>query len=144
MNNAHAICKAADAPLTRVHFRWRSSQRLECVKAIRTAVALGYDTRAALLAGLPQFSLNRLVLALEHLIGGRGAEIVGDRLVLSADLALFDGLVNTPLDLPVAPEQCSANLIQDILARLGIADPVAALTLLRFDVQLLGDVHGAE
>lgn len=143
MNTAPAVGMATDAALTRVHFRWRAPQRLECVQAIRTAVALGYNTRAALLAGLPQFSVTRLVLALDHLIAGGVAEIVADRLVLSADLALFDGLVGHPLDLPVTPDQCSATLIQDILARLGIANPAAALTLLRFDAQSLGDVHGA-
>ena len=143
MNTATAVVTATGAPMTRVHFRWRTPQRLECIRAIRTAVALGYDTRAALLAGLPQFSVDRLVLALEHLIAGGAAEVVAERLALSADLALFDGLVDTPLDLPVAPAQCSAKLIQEVLGRVGIADPVSALTLLRFDAQPLGDVHGA-
>lgn len=128
---------------TRLSFRWQPWRQKECYQAIHAAVGLGYDTRDALLAVLPQFSVNRLVLALDALIAADAAVISAGRLILIPDLHLLDALVRSPLVLPLEPAECTESVVRDILRRLGIANPAGAMGLLRFDAQSIGGCDGA-
>ncbi|MDN7894381.1 hypothetical protein QZM93_37910 [Burkholderia cepacia] len=128
---------------TRLTFRWHPGRQKECYQAIHAAVGLGYDTRDALLAVLPQFSVNRLVLALDALIAADAAVISSGRLILVPDLRLLEVLVQSPLVLPLEQAECTEPVVRDILRRLGVANPVGAMSLLRFDAQSIGGSDGA-
>lgn len=125
-------------PETRLSFRWRSSNAKECYLAICEAVRLGYDTREALLAVLPQFSVNRLVLALDALIAAGMAQVDCGCLSVSKDMQIVETLASGQmLELPIEVDafERDRTLIQEILAHLGLENPTGAMLLLGYTIE---------
>jgi hypothetical protein len=124
---------------TRLSFSWHPARHKECYQAIHAAVRLGHNTRDALVAALPQFSVNRLLLALDALIAAEAAAIHDGRLTVAQDLQRMEALVqSSPLMLPLKRTDCTAAVVADILRRLGVTNPAGAMGLLRFDAQAIG------
>lgn len=125
-------------PKTRVTFRWKDYDSKECYLAIYEAVRFGYNTRETILDVLPQFSINRLVLALDKLIASGMAEISFGHLSISDDMLILDVLVKgEPLELPIAFEKLERNspLLNEILSYLGLKNPSGAQELLKFSIK---------
>lgn len=118
---------------TRLTFRWRSIRNREGYVAICQAVRAGYDTRDVLLAALPQFSHNRLLSALDSLLGAGMAWIERGSLVVSEDMHIIETLADgKPLGLPIAAGILKPDIAlqRELLSHLGLRDPDGALSLL--------------
>ncbi|CAG9269766.1 hypothetical protein [Paraburkholderia caribensis] len=128
---------------TRLTFSWHPARHKECYQAIHAAVRLGYNTRDAIVAALPQFSVNRLMLALESLIAAEAATVRDCQVTLAQDMQLLETIVQSPLFLPLKRTECTVPVVVDILRRLGVTNPAGAMGLLRFDAQSTGGRDGA-
>lgn len=122
---------------TQLTFSWRSRNIKECYIAICAAVRSGYCTREEIIEVLPQFSFNRLVLALDDLIASRMAQINFDQLTLSEDMIIVEALAaGRTIDLPIAADMLkSTGAMRDILGRLGLQNISGALELLRYEIK---------
>lgn len=133
----------ARIPNTKLTFRWRTTNAKECYLAICEAVRSGYNTREALLAALPQFSLNRLVLALDALIASGMAHANFGCLSVSDDMLIVEALAEDhTLELPIKTEALTHNspLLYEILSHLGLQNPSGALVLLSHRIKEVQDV----
>lgn len=95
---------------------------------------MGYNTREALLAVLPQLSVNRLVQALDHLLAANMAHVNMGTLTINNDMRIVEALAAGPaLDLPLDSDRLVRNdpLLSDILMALGVQNPSGALALLK-------------
>lgn len=129
-------------PPIRLTFSWRVMNAKECYLAICAAVRSGFDTRETLLAALPQFSVNRLVMALDTLIAADMAHINIGRVVIDNDMLLIEALAaGHPLDLPLEAQQVARNapLLNAILLGIGIKNPAGALVLLKSRIEEIKD-----
>lgn len=121
-----------------LNFRWRQGRLTEYYVAICTAVRAGHRTREALLAVLPQFSRQRLILALESLMTADMVWIELNMLVVSEDLPIIEALVEgEALSLPIAVADLKGNLslLHEILRRIGVCNPVGTIALLAYDIK---------
>lgn len=118
---------------SQITYRWqRSKQNLkEPIYAIYYAVKHGYNTREDLLAALPQFSKNRLLLALDALLSANLAEINLNVLSVSDDVAIIQKIVNDPIDLDMAAEDVTPPVIRQISIAIGLSNPAGIDALLR-------------
>ncbi|WP_122439463.1 hypothetical protein [Pseudomonas viridiflava] len=126
----------------RLKFGWRSPHAKECYAAICEAVRMGYDTKDALLHVLPQFSLNRLVMALDSLLAAEVAQVNMNTLTINPDMLILETLAaGQAMDLPLAPELLVRNdpLLAEILAAIGVQNPGGALTLLKPKIEEIKD-----
>lgn len=126
---------------TTLKFRWRNGRQKDYYFAICAAVKAGYRSRQALLAALPQFSSQRLVLALEALIAAKMAWIEVNTLVISEDMAIVQALASAEaLNLPLDSSSIKNNpaLLHEILAHMGLHNPADALALLSYDIKEAG------
>lgn len=123
---------------TKLIFSWRSRNAKEGYLAICEAVRSGYNTREALLAVLPQFSPNRLVLALETLIASEMAYVNGSYLSVSDDMLIVEKLIaGQALELPIDCEVLKSKraLLDGILSQLGLQNPSKIWGLLNIDIK---------
>jgi len=119
-------------------FRWRQGRLTEYYFAICTAVRAGHRTREALLAVLPQFSKQRLILALESLMTADMVWIELNMMVVSEDLATIEALVEgDALNLPIDATDLKGNLslLHEVLRRIGIRNPTGTISLLAYDIK---------
>ena len=131
-----------DIPPVRLTFSWRAMNAKECYLAICAAVRFGFDTRETLLAALPQFSVNRLIVALDTLIAAEMAYINMGRLTIDKDMLIIEALAaGHPLDLPLEMQQLKRTppLLNAILLSLGIKNPAGSLVLLKSRVEEIKD-----
>lgn len=121
-----------------LNFRWRQGRLTEYYAAICMAVRAGHRTREALMTVLPQFSQQRLVLALESLMAAGMVWIELNMLVVSEDLPIIETLVEgEALSLPIAVADLKGNLslLHEILRRIGVHDPAGTISLLAYDIK---------
>lgn len=126
----------------RLKFSWRSPHAKECYVAICEAVRMGYGTKDALLQVLPQFSINRLVMALDSLLAAEVAQVNMNTLTINPDMLILETLAaGQALDLPLAPDLLVRNnpLLAEILAAIGVRNPGGALTLLKPTIEEIKD-----
>jgi hypothetical protein len=122
----------------KLKFQWRKAHSKECYVAICDAVRLGYDTNEALSAALPQFSINRLVLALDHLLAAHMAHLNMNTLTVDNDMLIVETLAaGQVLELPLEAEQLVRNdpLLSEILLGIGVQNPAGVLALLKPKVE---------
>lgn len=126
----------------KLKFLWRSPHSKECYIALCDAVRLGYDTKESLLAVLPQFSVNRLVMGLDNLLAASMAHINMGTLSIDPDMRILETIVaGQALDLPLDSEELVSNdpLLIKILMAIGVQNPAGALTLLKPKVEEVKD-----
>lgn len=118
----------------KLSFQWRSSQSKECYIAISEAVRLGYNTNDALLAVLPQFSINRLVQGLDKLLAAEMAHLNMETLSIDDDMRIVEALAAGQV---LHGEQLDRNdpLMSKILMGIGVRNPAGALALLKPKVE---------
>lgn len=122
----------------KLSFQWRIWQLKECYIAISEAVRLGYNTNDALLAVLPQFSINRLVQGLDQLLAAEMAHLNMETLSIDEDMRIVEALAaGQVLELPLHGEQLDRNdpLMSKILMGIGVRNPAGALALLKPKVE---------
>jgi len=103
-------------------------------------VELGYNTNDAILAALPQFSVNRLVLGLDKLLAAGMAHLNMSTLSIDTDMRIVEALAaGQALELPLEAEQLQRNdpLLCKILQGIGVQNPSGALSLLRPKVEVI-------
>lgn len=126
----------------KLKFNWRSPHSKECYIALCEAVRLGYNTKDALLAVLPQFSVNRLVMGLDNLLSASMAHVNMGTLTIDPDMRIVETLVaGHALNLPLDSEQLVSNdpLLIKILMAIGVQNPSGALTLLKPKIEEVKD-----
>jgi hypothetical protein len=126
----------------KLKFLWRSPHSKECYIALCDAVRLGYNTKEALLAVLPQFSVNRLVMGLENLISASMAHVNIGTLSIDPDMQIVEALVaGRALSLPLDAEEFVRNdpLLIKILMTIGVQNAAGALTLLKPKIEEVKD-----
>ncbi|AZL73959.1 MULTISPECIES: hypothetical protein [Pseudomonas] len=131
---------ASKSPQVRLSFQWQTPHSKECYVAICEAVELGYNTNDAILAALPQFSVNRLVLGLDKLLAAGMAHLNMSTLSIDTDMRIVEALAaGQALELPLEAEQLQRNdpLLCKILQGIGVQNPSGALSLLRPKVEVI-------
>ena len=132
---------------TAIQIRWRREvYSAECL-AIIYALDSTFNTREELLHVLPQFSKNRLEVALESLFIYQLVSQQVDQLILSPDARRIDELTMQPdLILPVSTGDVTLSFMLKLLGKLGFENPGIALGAIYFnstsaDVCLVGEKH---
>lgn len=126
----------------KLKFLWRSPHSKECYIALCEAVRLGYKTKETLLAVLPQFSVNRLVMGLDNLLAANMAHVNMGTLTIDPDMRIVETLAaGQALGLPLDSEQLVRNdpLLIKILMAIGVQNPAGALTLLKLKIEEVKD-----
>lgn len=126
----------------KLKFLWRSPHSKECYIALCDAVRLGYNTKEVLLAVLPQFSVNRLVMGLDNLLAASMAHVNMGTLSIDPDMQILEALTaGQVLGLPLDSEQLVRNdpLLIKILMTIGVQNPAGALTLLKPKIEEVED-----
>ena len=115
---------------TEISFHWRNANLKDAILAISYAVSLGYDTRELLQQALPQFSKNRLLLALDLLFSSGMASVNLGVLSVSNDIKIIDQMVETKIQLPIAEEEITPPVKRKIALSLGLSNPAGIDVLL--------------
>ncbi|WP_312410249.1 hypothetical protein [Pseudescherichia sp.] len=118
-----------------LQFYWRRQDIKEAIFAVTKAVEAGYDTKDRLLQALPQFSLNRIAMAIDSLISAGMAENNLGVLTIHPDMNIVFELFKTKLVLPVSSEHRKIpELRRLIISKLGCKNPAGVEALLHIQI----------
>lgn len=115
---------------TEITFHWRDKNLKDAVLAIYYAVAWGYNTQEKLLMALPQFSKNRLLLALDLLFTSGMASANLGVLTVSEDIRLIERIVETKFVLPIQVDDLTAPVKRKVALGLGLKNAAGIDVLL--------------
>jgi hypothetical protein len=115
---------------TEITFHWRKKNLKDAVLAISYAVAWGYNTQEKMLLALPQFSKNRLLLALDLLFSSGMASANLGVLTVSEDIHLIEQIVESKFELPIQEADLTPPVRRKIALGLGLKNPAGIDVLL--------------
>lgn len=115
---------------TELTFHWRNKNLKDAVLAIYYTVAWGYNTRDKLLMALPQFSKNRLLLALDLLFSSGMASANLGVLTVSEDIRLIEQIVGMKFDLPFSEGELTPPVKRKVALGLGLKNAAGIDVLL--------------
>lgn len=115
---------------TEITFHWRDKNLKDAVLAIYYAVARGYSTQDKLLMALPQFSKNRLLLALDLLFSSGMASANLGVLTVSEDIRLIEQIVDEKFELPIQVVELTPSVKRKVALGLGLKNAAGIDVLL--------------
>ncbi|WP_323952250.1 hypothetical protein [Aeromonas hydrophila] len=115
---------------TEITFHWRDKNLKDAVLAIYYAVARGYNTQDKLLMALPQFSKNRLLLALDLLFSSGMASVNLGVLTVSEDIRLIERIVEEKFELPIQVAELTPPVKRKVALGLGLKNAAGIDVLL--------------
>ncbi|HHQ4519453.1 hypothetical protein [Aeromonas veronii] len=115
---------------TEITFHWRDKNLKDAVLAINYAVAWGYNTQDKLLMALPQFSKNRLLLALDLLFSSGMASVNLGVLTVSEDIRLIEKIVEEKFELPIQVAELTPPVKRKVALGLGLKNAAGIDVLL--------------
>lgn len=111
-------------------FVWRRRTIKESIVAVYKAVSAGYNTKEALTAALPQFSIYRIALAIDALISSGMAETNLGVLTIHSDMQIVYELIDRKFILPLAADAVDGPMRRVIINKLGSKNPAGVESLL--------------
>jgi hypothetical protein len=118
-------------PQIELSFVWRRRSIKESIIAVTKAVGAGFNTKEALTASLPQFSIYRIALAIDALITAGMAENNLGVLSIHPDMDIVFELADSKLELPLTVDEADASMRRVIINKLGFKNPAGVESLLR-------------
>ncbi len=115
---------------TELTFHWRDKNLKDAVLAIYYAIASGYNTQETLQMALPQFSKNRLLLALDLLFTSGMASANLGVLTVSEDIRLIEQIVETKFVLPIQVDDLTTPVKRKVALGLGLKNAAGIDVLL--------------
>ena len=122
-------------PQIELNFYWKRQDIKEAIYAVTKAVTAGYNTRDKLLAALPQFSTNKIALAIDALITADMAENNIGFLSIHPDMDIVFQLLKNKFVLPLSLEDAKSQRVRRVLInKLGSRNPAGVELLLNTQV----------